>query len=96
MLAPFSGPLTNDPLDLLLDKMMENSQCWNAGATPGFLLSMLRDAGPRNLPNDEAKNRFFQQVRRKGARVEYRDVLDYFISHGWVVPAPENVVDDDE
>ncbi len=96
MLAPFSGHLTSDQLDLLLDTMMENSQCWNAGATPGFLLSMLRDAGPRNLPNDEAKNRFFQQVRRKGARVEYRDVLDYFISHGWVVPAPENVVDDDE
>ncbi|WP_024777088.1 hypothetical protein [Pseudomonas corrugata] len=96
LLAPFSGHLTSGQLDLLLDTIMQNGQCWSAAATPGFLLSLLRDAGQRNLPSDEAKNHFFQQIIRKRARAEYREVLDYFISHGWQAPPLEVVADEDE
>lgn len=95
LLAPFSGHLSSGQLDMLLDKLMTNSQCWDAGVTPGFLLGLLRDAGVQNLPTDDAKNRFYQQVRRKGAEADYVDALELFVAHGWVRPAPANVDEDD-
>ncbi|WP_085646543.1 MULTISPECIES: hypothetical protein [unclassified Pseudomonas] len=86
LLAPFSGHLTSGQFDLLLDKLMTNSQCWDAGATPGFLLGLLRDAGIRDLPTREAKDRFYQLIQQRRAEAEYADILELFVAHGWERP----------
>ncbi|PLV02656.1 hypothetical protein CXG48_15160 [Pseudomonas plecoglossicida] len=93
LLAPFSGRLTSPQLDLLLATLMSNSQCWNAAATEGLLLGLLRDAEPHDLPSNQAKDSFFQEAVRKSAYSQFTNVFSFFISHGWIRPQPE--VDDD-
>lgn len=96
MLVPYSGHLTSGQLDLLLDTLMENGQCWNATATPNLLLGLLRDAGPRNTPSEASMRLFFEQARRKNVCQEYRDVFDYFSRQGWQPPTPSETEDDEQ
>ncbi|QWA30520.1 hypothetical protein [Pseudomonas sp. RC3H12] len=93
LLAPFSGRLNRSQLELLLGALMGNSQCWNAAATEGLLLGLLRDAEPHDLPSHQSTDDFFQETVRKGAHTQFSEVFSFFSGHGWVRPQAE--VDED-
>ena len=56
---------------------------------------MLRDAAPADRPTPDARNRFYQHVRRVRRADKYEDVLTFLQSDGWVLPPLEQPVDDE-
>lgn len=91
---PFAGRLESGQHDQLLDAVIENGQNWDAADTPSLLLGMLRDATPAGRPTHDARNRFYQRLRRMRRLDRYSDVLALFQADGWVVPPPQP--DDEE
>ncbi|MCB1470625.1 MAG: hypothetical protein KDK08_26525, partial [Rhizobiaceae bacterium] len=69
---------------------MENGQNWDAGDTDSLLLGLLRNAAPAELPTHEARNRFYQDVRRMRRLDKYEDVLTFLQTDGWEIPPPQN------
>lgn len=90
LIAPFAGRLNRQQHDQLLDTVMENGQNWDAGDTDSLLLGLLRNAAPAELPTHEARNRFYQDVRRMRRLDKYEDVLTFLQTDGWEIPPPQN------
>lgn len=88
LIAPFAGRLKSGQHDQLLDAIIENGQNWDAADTPSLLLGMLRDATPAGRPTHDARNRFYQHLRRMHRLDRYDDVLASLQADGWVVPPP--------
>lgn len=94
LIAPFAGRLSSQQHDQLLDAVMENGQNWDAGDTDSLLLGLLRNAAPAELPTHEARDRFYQDVRRMRRPDKYENVLAFLQADGWQVPPPQD--DDDD
>lgn len=94
LIAPFTGRLGGQQLDQLLDAVIDNGQNWDAAETDTLLLGVLRNAAPADRPTPDARNRFYQHVRRMHRTDKYEDVLTFLQSDGWVLPPPEQPVDD--
>ena len=94
LISPFAGRLSSKQLDQLLDAVIDNGQNWDAAETEALMLGVLRNATPADHPTHDARNRFYQHVRRMGRTEKYDDVLTFFQSDGWVLPQPEQLVDD--
>lgn len=94
LLAPFAGRLDALQHDQLLDAVTENGQNWDAAETDVLLLGMLRTASAPERPSHDARNRFYQHVRRWNRLDKYEDILDFFQTDGWVIPLPQR--DDEE
>lgn len=94
LIAPFTGRLSSQQHDELLNAVMEEGQNWAAVDTPGLLLGMLRDTPPAERPTHDARNHLWQHLRRMQQLGNYEDVLDLFQADGWQVPPPQD--DDDE
>lgn len=94
LIAPFAGNLNSEQHDDLLDAIVENGQNWDAADTPSLLLGLLRDADAANLPTHDARNRFYQLLRRMGRATRYEDVLALLQNDGWAFPPPEQEEDE--
>ncbi len=94
LITPFAGRLSSQQLDQLLDAVIDNGQNWDAAETDTLLLGVLRNATPADRPTPDARNRFYQHVRRMRRTDKYEDVLNFLQSDGWVLPPPEQPVDD--
>lgn len=94
LITPFAGRLSSEQLDQLLDAVTGNGQNWDAAETDTLLLGVLRNAAPADLPTADARNRFYQYIRRMGRTDKYNDVLNVLQSDGWVLPPPEPADDD--
>ncbi|CAG4899815.1 hypothetical protein [Paraburkholderia saeva] len=94
LITPFAGRLSSEQLDQLLDAITGNGQNWDAAETDTLLLGVLRNAAPADLPTTDARNRFYQHIRRMRCTDKYNDVLNTLQSDGWVLPPPERAVDD--
>jgi hypothetical protein len=86
LIAPFAGRLGSEQHDQLLDAVIENGQNWDAADTPSLLLSMLRDATPAGRPTNDARNRFYQGLRRMRRLDRYEEALTLLQADGWIVP----------
>ncbi|SFX96782.1 hypothetical protein SAMN04244548_02360 [Paracoccus pantotrophus] len=93
--APFAGQLRSQQHDQLLDAIRDNGQNWDAGETDSLLLAMLNDAAPADWPTRDARDRFYQHVRRSRRLDKYEEVLALLQTDGWALPAPEAEEDDD-
>lgn len=93
LISPFAGRLSSQQLDQLLNAVVDNGQNWDAAETETFLLGVLRNATPADQPTHDARNRFYQHVRRNGRTDKYDDVLTFLQSDGWALPQPEQLVD---
>ncbi|APO69879.1 hypothetical protein IE4872_PB00005 (plasmid) [Rhizobium gallicum] len=89
LIAPFSGRLSSQQLDQLLDAVIETGQNWDAAETDTLLLGVLRNATAADRPTPEARNRFYQHIRRRHRVGKYEDVLAFLRSDGWALPPPE-------
>lgn len=95
LITPFAGSLSQQQFDQLLDAVMANGQNWDAAETDALLLAMLRNAVPADLPTHDARNRFYQSIRRVRRTDKYDDVFAFLRSDGWTLPPPEQMDDDD-
>lgn len=94
LITPFAGRLNSQQLDQLLDAVIDNGQNWDAAETDTLLLGVLRNATPADRPTHDARNRFYQHIRRMRRIDKYEDVLAFLQSDGWVLPPPEQPADD--
>lgn len=93
-ITPYSGRLGSQQLDQLLEAVIDNGQNWDAAETDTLLLGVLRNATLAERPTHDARNRFYQHVRRMRRTDKYEDVLAFLQSDGWVLPPPEQPGDD--
>lgn len=96
LITPFAGRLGSQQLDQLLDAVIDNGQNWDAAETDTLLLALLRNATPADRPSHDARNRFYQHIRRMRRTDKYEDVITFLQSDGWVLPPPEPPAEDDE
>ncbi|MGJ0508209.1 MAG: hypothetical protein ACR652_14040 [Methylocystis sp.] len=89
LIAPFTGRLNSQQLDQLLDAIIDNGQNWDAADTDTLLLGLLRNTTPADRPSADARNRFYQHIRRRHRTAKYEDVLTFLQSDGWALPPPE-------
>ncbi len=89
LITPFAGRLGSQQLDQLLDAIIGNGQNWDAAETDTLLLGVLRNTTRANRPTHDARNRFYQHIRRMHRTDKYEDVLTFLRSDGWVLPPPE-------
>lgn len=94
LISPFAGRLANHQIDQLLDAIIENGQNWDAAETDTLLLEILRNAEAAEQPTPDARNRFYQHVRRVRRTDKYDEVLTFFQADGWVLPPPEQAEED--
>ena len=94
LILPFAGQLNSQRLDQLLDAIIENEQNWDAAETDTLLLGMLRNATAVDRPTSEARNRFYQHIRRMRRTDKYNDVLAFLQSDDWALPPPEPELED--
>lgn len=94
LITPFAGRLRSAQLDQLLDAVIDNGQNWDAAETDTLLLGVLRNTTPADRPTHDARNRFYQHIRRMRRTDKYEDVLTFLQSDGWVLPPPEQNADD--
>lgn len=94
LIAPFAGYLDSHKIDQLLDAIVENGQNWDAAETDTLLLGVLRNAAIADQPTPDARNRFYQHVRRMRRTEKYDDVITHLQTDGWVLPPPEPADDD--
>jgi len=94
LITPFAGRLTSQQFNDLLDAIVENGQNWDAAETDQLLLAMLR-VDPAVHPTREARDRFYQKIRRFGRHQKYREVLTLFSGDGWTAPPLEPEEDED-
>jgi hypothetical protein len=94
LITPFTGALGPPELDQLLDAVIANGQNYAAAETSTLLLSLLRNAGQGRFASIDARNRFYQRMRRMRQLDHFADVLAIFEADGWVPPGPAG--DDDE
>lgn len=95
LIAPFTGALGQTELDQLLAAVIANGQNFAAAQTSTLLLSLLRNAGQGRFPSVDARNRFYQRMRRMRQLDHFADVLAIFGADGWVSPGPAADDDDD-
>ncbi|QFT34097.1 hypothetical protein FIV00_26615 [Labrenzia sp. THAF82] len=88
-ISPFAGRLDGHRIDQLLDAVVDNGQNWDAAETDTLLLGVLRNAVAADQPSAEARNRFYQHLRRMRRNEKYEDVFAFFQSDGWAPPPPE-------
>lgn len=93
LITPFAGRLGSQQLDQLLDAVIDNGQNWDAAETDTLLLGVLRNATVADRPTHDARNRFYQHIRRMRRTDKYEDVLTFLESDGWALP-PEQPADD--
>lgn len=96
LITPFAGRLGSQQLDQLLDAVIDNGQNWDAAETDMLLLALLRNATPADRPSHDARNRFYQHIRRMRRTDKYDDVLTFLQSDGWALPPPEPPAEDDD
>ncbi|WP_118137666.1 hypothetical protein [Oceanicella sp. SM1341] len=96
LITPFAGRLGRQQLDELLDAVIDNGQNWDAAETDTLLLALLRNATPADRPSHDARNRFYQHIRRTRRTDKYEDVIIFLQSDGWVLPPPEPPAEDDD
>ncbi|PWB88535.1 hypothetical protein [Methylosinus sporium] len=94
LITPFAGRLSSRQLDQLLDAVIDNGQNWDAAETDTLLLGVLRNAMPADRPTHDARNRFYQHIRRMRRIDKYEDVLAFLQSDAWVLPFPDQPADD--
>jgi len=84
---PFVGRLSDAQHDQLLDAIIENGQNWDAGETDTLLLALLRNAPAADRPTPQARDRFYQHIRRMRRLDKYEDVIALLREDGWAEPA---------
>jgi hypothetical protein len=89
LISPYAGRLNSQQLDELLNAVIDNDQNWYANGTHTLLLGVLRNAATTEQPTPEARNRFYQHLRREGRTQQYNGVLTFLQSDGWALPEPE-------
>lgn len=94
LITPFAGRLSSQQLDQLLDAVVDNGQNWDAAETDTLLLGVLRNATPADRPTHDARNRFYQHIRRMRRTDKYENVLTFLQTDGWALPPPEQAADD--
>lgn len=94
LISPFAGRINRPQIDQLLDAIIENGQNWDAAETDSLLLGVLRNAAAAEQPTMEARNRFYQFMRRVRRTEKYGDVMTHLQADGWVLPAPEPAEDE--
>lgn len=93
LIAPFAGRLGSQQHDQLLDAVIANGQNWDAAETDTLLLGMLRNAAAPERPSHDARNRFYQRMRRADRLDKYDEVIGLLQTDGWALPPPQQ---DDE
>ena len=93
-ITPFAGYLNSQQHDELLDAVNDNSQNIHAAGTKDLLLGMFRSASVNDLPNRDARSRFYERIRGQRSVSRYSDVFDLFEMDGWTRGLPP--LDDDE
>ncbi|MCX2525582.1 hypothetical protein [Larsenimonas rhizosphaerae] len=94
LIMPFAGQLNSQQLDQLLDAVIDNSQNWDAAETDTFLIRVLRNVAPADLPTTDARNRFYKEIHHIRRINKYEDVLSLLKSDGWSLPPAEEIPDD--
>lgn len=89
LIVPFTGRLNSPQLDQLFDAVIDNGQNWDAADTDTLLLGLLRNTALVDRPSAEARNRFYQFIRRRGRADKYEDVLAFLQTDGWALPPLE-------
>ena len=89
LILPFSGHLSSEEFDQLMDAIIGNGQNWDAAQTDALLLRLLQNTPETCWPTPDARSRFYQQVRQMRRHEKYEDVLDSLQSDGWTLPPHE-------
>ncbi|MDG5497921.1 hypothetical protein [Niveispirillum sp. BGYR6] len=93
LVMPFVGHLSSSQYDQLLDAIIANGQNLSAAETGNLLLNILRNTAASNRPTHDARNRFYNRLRRVYSRENYAEVFDLFQEDGWKTPPTQG---DDE
>lgn len=89
LITPFSGRLSQQQFNQLINAIISNGQNWDAVETPKLLLGMLRNTLPADLPTMDTRTRFYHHLERNYCITKYGDVLTILQTDGWVLPQPE-------
>lgn len=89
LIQPFVSAMILDSgkADELLHAVADNGQNWDAAETPRLLTNAIAALGQQDLPTSNARDNFYNHMRRHNRIQSFDDLWPVFAGDGWVPPA---------
>lgn len=96
LISPFSGRISSELFDGLLEAILSTSQNYSASGTPSLLREFVAATDDNDLPGRDKRDQFFQRLNGMGGGDYSTSLMMPLRRDGWAPPNPEVPDDDDD